>query len=755
VRVRGVLALSGASAVIAQIVLMRELMVVFRGNEMTLGLMLATWLLWTAAGSGILGRVVARSGDPGRVTAELFVLVAAVFPLTIYAVRASRQFLETAPGEALGPSAVLATCLVTLSLFCALAGCLFAAASRFYGAERGAGAAESTGLVYLLEAAGSAAGGLLASLVLLRYAGPFEIAFLVASIDLIAAAALALRRPYARLGVAVAVLAAFACSGPLASRLERSSLDRLWHGFRLAGSENSVYGNLAVIAGEASGTVYENGLAVATVPDPAGAEEAVHYALLEHPAPRSLLLIGGGVNGSLAQALQHRTLERIDYVELDPALTGVARKYFPAEWSAAASSPRVHIHNLDGRLYLKTSDRTFDVIIVNLPEPQTAQLNRFYTLEFFREAARKLTASGVLSFQVRASEDYISPELGALLASLRKTLEAVFPDVSLMPGETVHFFAARRPGVLAGLGRPAGAATMLDRLRERQLRTLYVREYFIPFRITPERMRDLDERSRPGAATPLNRDFAPIAYYFATTLWAAQFNHGYRRAFDWIAGVPFDQVSAWLAVALLGVLILLRRGMAGACALFATGSMGFAMMGLEILLLLGFQAVYGYVYQELAILTAMSMAGLALGAWRGMRGSGALGALAAVQVAAAAAPFLVCAFLQSLAGMAKPAMLAMASQALFPLLAAGCGAIGGWQFAIASRLYFAGEREESRGLGALYAIDLAGACLGALALSAWVIPVFGFLNTAAVIAMVALAPALSALLCARRIAAAR
>ena len=135
--------------------------------------------------------------------------------------------------------------------------------------------------------------------------------------------------------------------------------------------------------------------------------------------------------------------------------------------------------------------------------------------------------------------------------------------------------------------------------------------------------------------------------------------------------------------------------------------------------------------------------------------SGALGALAAVQVAAAAAPFLVCAFLQSLAGMAKPAMLAMASQALFPLLAAGCGAIGGWQFAIASRLYFAGEREESRGLGALYAIDLAGACLGALAQSAWVIPVFGFLNTAAVIAMVALAPALSALLCARRIAAAR
>jgi spermidine synthase len=741
--VRGALALTGATAVVAQIVLMRELIVVFHGNEISLGLMLATWLLWTAVGSSLLGRLAGRAGDPRLVAAALFALEAAAFPATIYAIRASRQLFTAAPGEALGPGAVLLICLATLSVFCALAGCLFAAASRFYGAEAGAAEAESTGMVYLLEAAGAAAGGLLASLVLLRYAGAFEIAFLVASFNLIAAAALTLRPPYARLGAAVAVLAAFAAAGPAATRLERASLERLWHGLRLAGSENSVYGNLAVISSEGSGTIYENGLAVATVPDPAAAEEAVHYALLEHPAPRSLLLIGGGVNGSLAQALQHRTLERIDYVELDPAMIGVARKYFPAEWNAVASNPRVHIHNLDGRLYLKTTSRRFDVIIVNLPEPQTAQLNRFYTLEFFREAARKLTDSGVLSFQLRASENYISPELGALLGSIRKTLGAVFPDVRLMPGETVHFFAAKRAGALAG------PATLLERLKERQLLTLYVSENFIPYRMTPDRMRELDRQTRPTAMTPLDRDFAPIAYYFDTTLWAAQFSHGYRRVFDAIARVPFRDVSAWLAALLLGVVIVLRRGRARACAAFATGATGFAMMGLEILLLIGFQAVYGYVYHQLAILTAMFMAGMALGAWRGLRGSGALGALASVQVAAAAAPFLVYAFLDSLAGMTSPAMLAVSSQALFPALAVVCGAIGGWQFAIASRLYFRGEKRK-RSLGALYGIDLAGACLGALALSTYVIPVFGFLNTAVVIGMVCLAPAVSLLACARR-----
>ena len=161
--VRAALVLTGASAVIAQIVLMRELIVVFCGNELSLGLMLGTWLLWTAAGSSILGRVAGRARDPRRITAALFVLVAAVLPATIYAVRASREFVATAPGEALGPGAVLAVCFVTLSALCMLAGCLFAAASDLYSTEAGAAAGESTGTVYLLEAAGSAAGGLLDS----------------------------------------------------------------------------------------------------------------------------------------------------------------------------------------------------------------------------------------------------------------------------------------------------------------------------------------------------------------------------------------------------------------------------------------------------------------------------------------------------------------------------------------------------------------------------------------------------------------
>ena len=708
VGVRPVLVLIGFTAAIAQIVLMRELMVVFYGNEISLGLMLGSWLFWTAAGSGIAGRF---AREPRRLMAGLEALVALALPATILAVRASRGVLEGVPGESLGPGPMLLGSLATLSVFCVLSGALFAAGSRLYANQAATSTGEATGSVYLLEALGSAAGGMLAGLVLVRYVAPLEIALGLGLLNLLAAVGLVVRERFAR-RAAMAALAGITVLLALpfgVPRLETASIERFWRGFHLVATRNSVYGNLAVVRTEGASSLYENGLNLFNVPDPAAAEEAVHYALLEHPSPRSLLLIGGGVNGSLAQALKHASLERIDYVELDPAILDL----FPIR-----ADPRVRVHVTDGRLFLKTTASTFDVIIVNLPDPQTAQLNRFYTLEFFREAARKLTGSGILALRLTAAEDYISPELAAFLRSIYKTLRAVFPEVTAIPGETVHFFAARRAGVLA-----AGSEELLARLRARRLETSYVREYYIPFRMMPDRMADLDRQIEPRPETPVNRDFAPVAYYFDVALWSSRFNHGYRGVFRAMAGVDFR----WLAGAVGALLLVLvakkrRPQTAAAC---CTAAMGFTLIGLEMLLLLAFQAIYGYVYQQLAIIIAAFMAGMALGSWLALRARALQGmrTLAFLQLGAAIAPLLLCAVFQAV------------TQVLFPVLALGCGMLGGCEFPVASRIF------SGRSTGTLYALDLAGSCLGAVLFSVYLIPVFGFLRTAALVAMVSLASA--------------
>ena len=88
-QLRGILALIGFTSVIAQVVLMRELMVAFYGNEISLGLVLACWLLWTALGSGVFGRICAGRESRGfdrKMAAALEAAVAVGFPLAIAAV---------------------------------------------------------------------------------------------------------------------------------------------------------------------------------------------------------------------------------------------------------------------------------------------------------------------------------------------------------------------------------------------------------------------------------------------------------------------------------------------------------------------------------------------------------------------------------------------------------------------------------------------------------------------------------------------
>jgi spermidine synthase len=754
---RAILALIGFTAILAQIVLMRELMVVFYGNEISLGIILANWLLWTAFGSGVLGRLAGRARNPRGLLAGLQCFVAVVFPLTILLVRASKSSFHTIPGEMLGPGPMFLTSLVVLSVFCSACGLLFAVGSAVVAREGGASNVEASSSVYLLEAAGSGVGGLLASLVFIRYLSAFEIASVVSLLNF-AAASLILPPSRLRRAVIGILLAAFAflVFPILDGRLEKTSQSWLWRGFHVVETRNSIYGNLAVVKTEGASSLFQNGLIVFTVPDPAAAEEAVHFALLQHPAPKSLLLIGGGLRGSLAQALQHATLERVDYVELDPAIFDLARDQFPDQWALIRSDPRVHAHAMDGRFFLKTTSETYDVIILDLPDPETAQLNRFYTLDFFREAAAHLSPNGIFSFQLRGAEDYISPELGDFLRCIRKTLFEVFPEVTFIPGSTFHLFAAKHPGILA-----TGPQDLQARLRARHLQTSYVREYYIPFRMMPERMLDTELQTRPRPDTPVNRDFAPIAYYFDVAMWSGRFDPNYRRIFHALASVPFTWVAGSVGVLLLGLTGLLsglagKERLARPAAGFCVTATGFTLMGLELLLLLGFQATFGYVYYQLSILIAAFMVGMAAGSWAALRPPSQavippgrrseLTTLAGLQILVAISPLLLYALLVWFTQIRNAPGLWVVGQIVFPLLALLAGLLGGYQFPVASRVYFTHSAQETCHPGTLYALDLAGACLGAVGLSVYLVPVFGFFNTALLIAVVNLAPAALAVL---------
>jgi len=129
---------------------------------------------------------------------------------------------------------------------------------------------------------------------------------------------------------------------------------------------------------------------------------------------------------------------------------------------------------------------------------------------------------------------------------------------------------------------------------------------------------------------------------------------------------------------------------------------------------------------------------MAAGSWLGLRVPDGMlwRRLAVVQGIATAAPLMLCLTFEGLAR--APAIPA------FGLLAFLAGLIGGFQFPLASRIYFdysgdySGDGGE-RPLGALYALDLAGSAVGAVLISAWLIPLFGFWLTGLLISVASLA----------------
>lgn len=744
----------GFSSVIAQIVLMRELMVVFYGNEVSLGITLGCWLFWTALGSGLIGWATVRLSNPRRLLAGLQVSTAIALPLTLYALRASREVLHVLPGELLGPRAMLISSFTALSLFCFLSGGMFAAGSRALADESRASGATATSRTYLYEAVGSGAGGILASLLLILVLNSSQIVLGLSLVNLLSALLLVLQHNRLQLYAAgFFLLIAALLLPPLAQRLETVTLRRLWQGFQVVASRNSRHGNLAVVRAGGALSLYENGLPVYTPADPAAAEEAVHYALLEHPHPVSVLLIGGGLNGSALEVLRHGSVTRVDVLESDPAIFRLCQRYFPEQWNSVVRSPRIHLHLADGRLILKTSRASYDVIILNEPDPQTAQLNRYYTADFFREVSRHLAPGGIFSFHVTAAENYISQELAEFLRCLNRTLREVFPQVFALPGDKVFFFASHAPLV-------RDPQELVARLRSRGLHTVYVREYFLPFRMSPDRLVDLEQQIVPQAKTPVNRDLAPMAYYFDFILWGTRFRSNANSAFRALAGLHFAPLLGLVLLWGAGVIFASAWGRRGSdfphagslrtLACLSTSAMGFTLMGLQILLLLGFQALYGYIYHQLSILVAAFMLGISAGSWQFVRTRGKgqgesprweVRALLGFQCVATFASPLLCALFMVFARATSGWGLWLISYALFPALALLAGALGGYQFALASRIYFGGEVNVRGGMGLLYGLDLLGACFAAVVLSVWLLPVLGFVRAAWIMGAVNLAPA--------------
>ena len=733
----------GAYAVVTQSLLVREFLVVFFGNELSLGLTFFGWLAGVSIGAAVAGRV-SRSAR-ARLTAFLLalVLLALLAPVEIVVIRVIRGAFTIGPGEYLSLWTMLwlnPALTVPVSF---LIGFAFPLASALLAGEKES--QDPITKVYIVEAVGSLVGGALFSFLLIELLPALFLTLLWGMLLLIGAQVLNLprtwRHPLRSLAVPLgtAVLVVFVL---FHAQIDRWSIEKRWDTFH-TGTEivppspvDSRYQNITLAESGEQFTVFLNGLAAETFPDPDAPLEA-HVAMTQARSIRRVLVIGGGLDGRITEMLTYPPdhLERLDWVLLDPKLLGLVRRHLPEADRTALNDERLHIHHDDGRYFLQQTDVRYNLIVMELPEPSSLLLNRFYTREFFDLVASRLTDDGLFTFTLTAAANVLDETQRKYLGSIWRPLGEVFPERLATWGDTAHIYAARTSGVfttdreeltLRYTSREASTTRFhplqvdggLDRLDAVKLRG---------------RAAELDDAAR--TATP-NTDDRAVSYLYNLILWDRITDESFLAALE---NVDLTSVlAAAVAVFALWFLagrFLLRRSLAETATLFSVASTGFATMSVELVLLVVFQSLYGYVYVRVGIVVGVFMLGLVGGSLlmrHVVRKRPGLGVRVlrdfdtAIAVFAFMVPtvFFLLLHLVSCGG-GHPWVYEWGIMGLVLLT----GLLGGSIFPLAANVMVGEKRHTGRAAGSVDAADHVGACIGALVTGVVLIPAIGITDT--------------------------
>jgi len=215
----------GVTGQVGQVLVLRELLMVFHGNELSLGIILAAWMLWVGIGSRLGAAALQHWPDAERLLRIDAALVALLLPATVLLIRVLPAAFGAPPGALLSLFDMVVASLTVMAPLTALLGAQFVLLARIWRARDAAGqtsGAAGAAKTYVGEAVGNALGGLAFTLVLVHHLDAVQTALAIGAAML--AAVLARRSP----GIGLAVAAAGLALMPLASHLDDGATRLQW-----------------------------------------------------------------------------------------------------------------------------------------------------------------------------------------------------------------------------------------------------------------------------------------------------------------------------------------------------------------------------------------------------------------------------------------------------------------------------------------------------------------------------------------------
>jgi len=371
-----VVILFGVCLTIAQVLFIREFLVVLNGNELSIGLIYFSWFLGITIGAGVASKFSDRVKYQ-QFYISLFLLFQGItFPVLIYFVRTLRLIINIPPTQFIPFINLIISIVIIVIPFSFITGMVFPLMcvwiQKAMKNER-----ISLGTIYVLESLGSVLGGIIFNFFLVIYFNTYTIIFLILFLTALNLFLLNLKNMlrsqagawerdreagaweqdretadetsvlqyglikekklslYILIIIGIVILFSFfLLMNPMRSNVEKFSINQRWKAygeeFKLLDTTNTKYQNLSLAIQEGQYSLLSNGQIMVSFPNDYEDGQFVHFFMSMHPNPKDILFIGEG-NYSALKFFDQYNINKLDYVEIDPKVFDFVKKSLDKE----------------------------------------------------------------------------------------------------------------------------------------------------------------------------------------------------------------------------------------------------------------------------------------------------------------------------------------------------------------------------------------------------------------------------------------
>jgi len=606
----------GFCGIIAQTLLLRELLTLFEGNEFSLGIIFANWLFSETLGILFLGRKLENRKEK----IFFFVLLQCLFIFSLLFslifIRCVRIIFNTPIGVSLNIFQIFLSSTIALFFPAFFHGCLYTYSVKLLE-DAHHQVLLPISYAYIYELGGTIIGGIVFTFILLKFFNSFDIVFVITVVIIIAGVLLSFYEikdiRTTILLTSLSIIVFFSLFIGLPKKFEEKTNSVIWKTYNLLFAKNSMYGKIFVTKQENQYTFYLNSLPVLTIPtsDTTFIEELVHipFSLIEK-TEKHVLILSGGAGGLISEIKKYKNTI-IDYVELDPELINNVMKFTPEEIE------NVNLYYTDARYFVNKTKKVYDIVYIGTKEPKDLQMNRLFTLEFFKILQNKINKDGILVFTTPGSLVYLPKDLLVFNKIVFETIKNFFSFVNVIPGDGYNII------ICSNQGKIFSSQTIFEKIKKNNIPTKSLTKSYLEYRLQQNKTQQFLEKLDSIKIHFLNQDYNPQSVIYVLRYWVGKVSEGRieYEVFKFVTDIKklrLNMLLLFLIIISICLFFLFKKSKKN-IVLYSIFSTGYTAMVMNLVLLFIFQVVYGYIYYLIAILTSVFMLGLVLGCFLGTK----------------------------------------------------------------------------------------------------------------------------------------